>query len=63
MSKITIIIGSIITAVLIYAIPILTTCAFILGWDDFTAFLLMGVALTELTCLFVLIYAKAEEGE
>lgn len=63
MSKIVSIIGGIVVSVLLYAVPILTTCAFTLGWDDFIAYLLLIVALTELTCLTLLICAKAEEGE
>ena len=63
MSKIASIIGGIVVSVLLYAVPILTTCAFTLGWDDFIARLLLVVALVEFTCLTLLICDKAEGGE
>lgn len=63
MSKIVKIIGSIVVSILLYAVPILTTCAFTLGWDKRGAYLLTIASLAEFFCLIALIFYKAEEGE
>ena len=63
MNRIIRVVGSIIMAILLYAIPILTTCALIFGWNDFITFLLIAVEFIELICLFGLIYAKTEEDK
>ena len=57
------IIGSIVVSILLYAVPILTTCAFTLGWNKFVAYLLTIVSLTEFVCLVAFIIFRAEEGE
>lgn len=63
MSKIVKIIGSIVVSILLYAVPILTTCAFTLGWYNFCAYLLTIASLAEFSCLVMLIILKAEEDE
>ena len=56
-------IGGIVVSVLLYAVPILTTCAFTLGWGNYIAYLLTIVALAEFFCLVAFILFKAEVGE
>ena len=63
MIKIVKIIGSIVVLILLYAVPILTTCAFTLGWDKYGAYLLAIASLAEFFCLITLIIYEAEEGE
>lgn len=63
MNKVVSIIGGIVVSVILYAIPILTTCAFTLGWGGIISRLLLIVALVEFACLTFFVCEKTEEDE
>lgn len=61
MNKLTRFIGSIVVAALLYAIPVLATCAIIFDWGVTPGLLMLAVV--DFCCLASLICVKAEEDE
>lgn len=63
MSKTVRLLGSVVFAAFMYAVPVLLACAFCLDWDSFAAYLLTIVALAQFTSLIGIVYDRAEEDE
>ena len=57
------IIGGIVFSIVMYSVPILTTCSIALNWDGTISFGLIALSLIQLYVLTVLVINKAEEGE
>jgi len=63
MKRTVLIIGSIIFALLMYAIPILTVCSFVYGWDGFIKTVLSIFVIGQIAVFCELIYSAAEEDK
>ena len=56
-------IGVLVVTSILYAIPILTACSFIYGWDGFFRLVLIVASIIEFCGLSVLITDKISRGE
>ena len=56
-------IGVLVVTSILYAIPILTACSFIYGWDGFFQLVLIVASIIEFCGLSVLITDKISRGE
>ena len=56
-------IGVFVITAILYAIPILTACSFIYGWDGFIQLVLIVASIIEFCGISVLIVDKSDNGK
>lgn len=60
MTKTIAIFASLLFTVLLYALPVLITCAFILHWNRYVTMLLCGCGFIQFVVVTAMAYARAE---
>lgn len=63
MSKAIVILGTFVFAALMYAVPVLTTCALLLHWDGFITLMLCMVTFVQFILAVSIAYANFDGGD